>query len=430
MEMKMYNTLPDILTNLIIFVFYAIALDRVMKRRFSWAVTAPIELVWFALHLYIGGVLAYQSLWRMLYVPVLHLLFCVLLFKDEWQRCLFVPIVFYTAAAMSDFTGAAIFYLPEWIQGDLQFGTFSQQFVMRAYVVVVAALAYLGSAWLVRRTTKRLTGWQYLLASAFFMSQLLLMNMWLTSAAQAGEYSRILYGVAVTVICLASEALLFLFSARWSEKAALEEDLSLLTRQVEMQKSHYEGLCAEYESIRRMRHDIAKHVSAVRALTENGQHREAGEYVESLGDVSGEGGYGLCQHPIVDAYLHSAVETARASGVKVEAQVSVPADLKIPSADLICAFGNLLDNAMEAARGAEDPYIRIRSTLRQGWFLIQTENSTASGKAEKRERIPELRRGLGTDILRHIAEKNHGSYEWSEKDGVFRSELTLEDAPC
>ena len=57
--------------------------------------------------------------------------------------------------------------------------------------------------------------------------------------------------------------------------------------------------------------------------------------------------------------------------------------------------------------------------------MICTENPVSHDPAEKQRRIPELERGVGSRVLKDLAEKYNGSLKQEQKDGVFRAELIL-----
>ena len=72
---------------------------------------------------------------------------------------------------------------------------------------------------------------------------------------------------------------------------------------------------------------------------------------------------------------------------------------------------------------------RIRLTVRQtdGYIHIETENTCAPGTTPKKRRIAYLDRGIGSSILRSLAEQYHGSYTSAREGDINHSVLVLRE---
>jgi len=97
-------------------------------------------------------------------------------------------------------------------------------------------------------------------------------------------------------------------------------------------------------------------------------------------------------------------------GIAVETDVNLPRVTRIDNSELITALGNLLDNAEEACRGLEKPEITLSIGIAEEVLMIRTQNPVPV-TTERKIRIPELNRGVGTVILKQLAEKYNGHYE-------------------
>ena len=174
-----------------------------------------------------------------------------------------------------------------------------------------------------------------------------------------------------------------------------------------------------------MRHDIANHLDTMQALLENSRSGEAAAYLSALKAGAYDSTLGICENPIIDAFLHNKIESAGAAGVEIRARVSLSAGLPVSNVDLVRAFGNLLDNAVEACAGIAGACVSLRCAQLNSCLVICTGNPVSHDPAEKQRRIPELERGVGSRVLKDLAEKYNGSLKQEQKDGVFRAELIL-----
>ena len=293
-----------------------------------------------------------------------------------------------------------------------------------ALVLLVVSLPFL-------RARNNLSGRQLLVFSAFPVTQILC-----AAAIQAlifypprYEYTSVL--LVVTALFLVSDSLLFRTMVRTEQRVQLEVENALLESQLDAQLAHYRDLTAQYEQIRAMRHDIAHHLNTIHALLQAGNLQAASEYSEQLlPSQTYSSRLGACRNPVVDAFLYTRVQDAQTRGVPVRADVSLPVELPVSNTDLIVAFGNLLDNALEACAGIPDAAITLRAHMDKGYLVIQESNPVRprQPQGKKPRRIPELERGVGFRVLGGLAEKYDGSFRHTSEDGVYTVTLLLRAA--
>jgi sensor histidine kinase regulating citrate/malate metabolism len=166
----------------------------------------------------------------------------------------------------------------------------------------------------------------------------------------------------------------------------------------------------------------------MRILLENGRTDEAAAYLAELNPGAGYvSALGRCRNPVADAFLYTRIRDLRAQGAEVDADVELPYEMSISNADLVSAFGNLLDNAAEAIRGAEKKHITVCAFIKNGYLVIKTENPSPAAADDRKRRIPELERGVGFHILSALAEKYDGDFSAAADGGMFRASLSLRE---
>ena len=129
---------------------------------------------------------------------------------------------------------------------------------------------------------------------------------------------------------------------------------------------------------------------------------------------------------VASSYLEKKSEDFDRLGIRFEPEVYLPAGLSIPNPDLICVFGNLLDNAQEACLQADDPCIALKTVYRAPYLTISCRNTAkcTAGQGKSR-RIPELERGIGSMILNDLAKRYDGSFLAEQENGWFKTEIIL-----
>ena len=306
----------------------------------------------------------------------------------------------------------------------------------RALIYGVTFLPVLGLglmliSFIFTRSKNNLSGRQLLVFSAFPITQMVCEASLVTLMFTPPRYEYIPMQLIVSVLFLVSDILLYRTMMRTEQRVQLEVENQLLEKQLDAQLAHYSDLTAQYEQIRAMRHDISHHLNTINALLQEGNLKAATEYSEQLLPMQTYiSRLGKCQNPVVDAFLYSRVQDAQTRGVPVRADVSLPVELPVSNTDLIVAFGNLLDNALEACSGIPDAAITLRAHMDKGYLVIQASNPVRARQPQgkKPRRIPELERGVGFRVLGGLAEKYDGSFRHACENDTYTVTLLLRAA--
>ena len=306
----------------------------------------------------------------------------------------------------------------------------------RALIYGVTFLPVLGLglmliSFIFTRSKNNLSGKQLLIFSAFPITQMVCEASLVTLMFTPPRYEYIPMQLIVSVLFLVSDILLYRTMVHTEQRVQLEVENQLLEKQLDAQLAHYSDLTAQYEQIRAMRHDISHHLNTINALLQEGNLKAATEYSEQLLPMQTYiSRLGKCQNPVVDAFLYSRMQDAEAKGMPVQADVSLPVELPVSNTDLIVAFGNLLDNALEACSGIPDAAITLRAHMDKGYLVIQESNPVRARQPQgkKPRRIPELERGVGFRVLSGLAQKYDGSFRHACENDTYTVTLLLRAA--
>ena len=303
----------------------------------------------------------------------------------------------------------------------------------RALIYGVTFLPVLGLglmliSFIFTRSKNNLSGKQLLIFSAFPITQMVCEASLVTLMFTPPRYEYIPMQLIVSVLFLVSDILLYRTMVHTEQRVQLEVENQLLEKQLDAQLAHYSDLTAQYEQIRAMRHDISHHLNTINALLQEGNLKAASEYSEQLLPMQTYiSRLGKCQNPVVDAFLYTRTQEAELRGVPVWVDVSLPVELPVSNTDLIVAFGNLLDNALEACSGIPDAAITLRAHMAKGYLVIQESNPVCARQPQgkKPRRIPELERGVGFRVLSSLAAKYDGSFRHTCENDTYTVTLSL-----
>ena len=229
------------------------------------------------------------------------------------------------------------------------------------------------------------------------------------------------YVIAAMLVCMAADVALYIAVRGMAQRSELKVRNDILSAQIDRQKEHYTAITAQYETIRRMRHDIAKNLYTMQALLHAERYQDAAAYLSEVSaQTQVQERLGVCENPIVDAYIFSRSQELEKQEYRVQLRVRLPEAIGISNSDLIIAFANLLVNAADACHACEDKTISLTAAVNKGFLTIETENACRTQLQTKKRRIPELERGIGFSIFQELARKYDGSFSYHTENGHLR----------
>ena len=229
----------------------------------------------------------------------------------------------------------------------------------------------------------------------------------------------------ICVDIIADIALLYMFY-RTASNAELRARSEMLEDQIKSQGSYYNQLVSTYTDIRRMRHDIDNHLYTIRALVDSGNTKDAVEYADKV--IEEDQIHILfpdCRNTVAASYLEKKVEDLSMLGIILNADIHIPSNLDISNPDLICIYGNILDNAAEACSGIEHATIELKTNYKHPYLTISCTNPTLHETQKKRQRFAGLDRGVGLTILSHLADKYDGELSPERNGDTYHTSLVL-----
>lgn len=209
----------------------------------------------------------------------------------------------------------------------------------------------------------------------------------------------------------------------FDRQKSLEEAQNL----AEMNRKYYEAMEHQNFETRRLKHDLANHLQVLAALPEN----EKNTYIQELaGNPLFTGRLKYCEDNTVNVILGSKASTMEQKGMELQAKVDIREPLPMEKTDICAIFGNLLDNAAEAAQKCGGKScVKLEARLGKGMLALCVENpvqeATEGGKGRlfaipRTTKEKEELHGYGLKSVYRAAEKYGGKIELSREDGVFR----------
>lgn len=206
------------------------------------------------------------------------------------------------------------------------------------------------------------------------------------------------------------------------------ERLEQADRLAGLREVYYQGLRQQETQVRRLRHDLRNHLTAVRGLLEQGDERGAIRYLDQMaGSPALRGSKRLCENEAANAVLTAKAEVMEREETAADFAVSLPVDLPVADVDLCALLGNALDNAIEGSRGGADRRIAVRCKADKGLFMLRVEN-TLGGEVKPdlaTTKADRAAHGFGIPGMREIAERYGGTLDAGAREGRFELVVCL-----
>ena len=236
-----------------------------------------------------------------------------------------------------------------------------------------------------------------------------------------------------TILAVVLMAFVLVFNM--NRQYEVEKELAKLkSEQVELLERDYTTLNNAYALNAKLFHDFHNHIGVLRQLLSHSRTEEAVRYLDELQmPVKGMADTVWTGDETVDYLINSKSVSAKENGIQYDVQVEFPRHINLRSADLCAILGNLLDNALEAAKQVPDGQQRfIRLVIRRinQMIVIKVENSFLTAPVEQDGRLKTSKEGnglhgWGLKSAQTAAEKYDGTLQTSYDGNIFRAVATL-----
>ena len=240
-----------------------------------------------------------------------------------------------------------------------------------------------------------------------------------------------LYMWTILAVVLMMSVLVFNINRQYE----VEKELARLkSEQAELLERDYTNLNRAYQVNARLFHDLHNHIGVLRQFLTHEKYGEAVRYLDELqAPVQNLTATVWTGDETADYLINSKAAMAEEAGIRFQAHVEFPRRTNIRSVDLCAILGNLLDNAIEAARQVPEQSGRtVALTIRRihQMLVIKVENSFSSAPVQENGELKTTKtegslHGWGLKSAQTAAEKYDGMVQAGVSGEVFRAVATL-----
>ena len=147
-------------------------------------------------------------------------------------------------------------------------------------------------------------------------------------------------------------------------------------------------------------------------LYRNEYYQDMERYQEQIQDIRLAEEIIYSANPVVNAILKVKSVKAKEKEIPMQVTTLLPQRVSVDIGDMGVLYGNLLDNAIEAAMAVEQEkrYVHVESKFQEGRLLLSIKNSKPSGTSsyQQTSKKDKIKHGRGIRSVRKVAEKYGG----------------------
>ena len=210
----------------------------------------------------------------------------------------------------------------------------------------------------------------------------------------------------------------------------------LLEQKVQIYSNQLYNMLESDARVKNLRHDMKHHLNGLKLLAAKKDLHgiqnyldDMEEYVENPDEIVSSGNIEI------DSVLNYMLQRAKRELGSVDLKIQLPEAIS-DTFDINIILGNLLENAIEAAKQTEDKYLSIIIQFKKGILRIEIENSFNGPVIfQKNDKSPILylettkkdkrEHGIGLNSVRKIVEKYNGVMDTCSRINRFYIKLIL-----
>jgi two-component system sensor histidine kinase AgrC len=230
-----------------------------------------------------------------------------------------------------------------------------------------------------------------------------------------------------SVFLLLANLIIFEINQHNQRKNAEISEMHLLLQKESSSAEYYKMISRQKESQSILIHDMKNHLQSIAVLCREEKIGKANRYIQQLlQSQSLNTASRLCSHELLNAILCRCQKQCVEQGIDFHADIRSGATEFLADQDLTALFGNLLDNAYEAAVKVPGAYIEASASKRENtsYMVAAVVNSCHGNPFFGRDgSLPTTKpdkqfHGLGLKSVRRVVEKYQGHMKLYYEEGT------------
>lgn len=238
------------------------------------------------------------------------------------------------------------------------------------------------------------------------------------------------YMFRLILVIIAICALIYYFMIKIKEDASAASELARMRDFCEEVKVKEANMQALYDTIYSLKHDLEKHFVAIRVMAEKNMNNDIADYTKEVIKDSFDNTQKIIftDNGVFNAIINTRMEICRVKNISCSINVSDEALECIKAENIAVLFGNIFDNAIEAAEKSDEKLIRLNVRCQNRYVSIVMENSfnsEFSGVGHETSKPNRREHGYGLRNVKKIVEKYNGMMKCDDDGDTFCCDILL-----
>lgn len=377
---------------------------------------------------FFNSIIAYEGLLASISIAT-HILYAIIFLKGTFPLHIFLSIfaysIIFTTSSILVFIGAALSgsTILEFILNPSSWRMFM--------LIVVRIVEYLIFRLVIKVNSEyTLTVREWILFVAMPLLSWVMLTV-LTNAAIASE-AILPFMLYAAIIMLAVNVIIYFFMFKIKQDSNTKLDYELLKMQYDNINRTETNMKALFDTVYSMKHDLDRHLFAIKEMADKNNCSDISSYITDIID-SNTGSVQkivLTDNDIFNAVINTKLELCRQKNIAASISIDNDAVACIKNKYISVLFGNIFDNAIEAAEKAEPKVINFTVKLKRDYISIYIENSYSSEFSDttlQTTKKNKCEHGFGIKNVRRIVEENNGMIQHFTNDsGMFCCDILLQ----
>lgn len=207
----------------------------------------------------------------------------------------------------------------------------------------------------------------------------------------------------------------------------------LLEQQNDALKKSIADKDAFVKEMKAVRHDIKNQLLTIMQYADEGKNNDIKEYVNVLTNnyLPNILNYINTNNAAFDAVINSKIAVCNQKNIFMEVNIKQDTNISIPPVEIAVLFGNLLDNAIDAAKDTNEKRITLDIQKNASYLIIFVSNSIKSSVLKDNKNLETSKpdkelHGIGIKSIKNIIEKHNGMIQFYEEEDEFCCHIMID----
>ena len=240
----------------------------------------------------------------------------------------------------------------------------------------------------------------------------------------------ILIGMSCIVV---ADIVTYLFFVVMNKEYENTINTRLLEQQNETLKKSMIDKDAFVREMKTVRHDIKNQLLTILQYADEGRCEDIKDYVNVLTNnhLPNILNYINTNNTAFDAAINSKIALCNQKNIFMEVIIKQDTEINIPPTEIAVLFGNLLDNAIEAAKDTVEKRITLEIQRNESYLVILVSNSIKSSVLKENKTLETSKadkelHGIGIKSIKNIVDKHNGMIQFFEEENEFYCHIMID----